>query len=413
VAIKKRETNTRGEPYDDGKPRYEVRLRGPDGKAISKTFPRRDAAARWEREKLRERDRGEWVEPSAGRLTLSEYAEQWERQVVHLEQSTRRIYSDNLRLHIVPDLGDVPLGRLTTELLREWLSALMAKPNTRRKMADDEAPRPALSPASVHQAYRTLHRVLETAVDDDRIGRNPLAGVKPPKVAKHEMRFLTHDEVRSIIEVIDERYRALVLVASYCGLRAGELRGLRRRNVDLLTRSMTVSQQLIDGPTGPTFGDLKTAASRRSVPIPLTVATALQHHLDNFSQPGPDGLVFPGPAGGPLRLEHFRRRQWAPACTKAGVGHLRIHDMRHTCASLAIAAGADLKVLQRMLGHASAAMTLDRYGHLMPGQGDEVANRLDIGAQAAQAKPRAKVVPISTARHARDTTIEPAAEETA
>ena len=227
------------------------------------------------------------------------------------------------------------------------------------------------------------------------------------------MRLLNHDEVRSIVESINERYRALVLVAAYCGLRAGELRGLRRRNVDMIARTITVTAQLVDGPGGPTFADLKTAASRRSVPIPSTVATALAHHLEHFAQPGPDGLVFTSPQGEPLRLEYFRRRQWAPACTKAGVGHLRIHDVRHTCASLAIAAGADLKVLQRMLGHASAAMTLDRYGHLIPDQAEDVASRLDIGVQAAEAKARAKAVPISIARHARDTTEVPPAEETA
>lgn len=135
----------------------------------------------------------------------------------------------------------------------------------------------------------------------------------------------------------------------------------------------------------------KSAAGRRSVAVPSIVVEALEEHLASFSEPGSDGLVFPAPNGGFLRLENFRKRIWLPAVAAAGVAPLRIHDLRHTCASLAIAAGADVKVLQRMLGHASAALTLDRYGHLMPGQAEAVAQRLDALARSASAVPMAEV----------------------
>jgi integrase len=128
----------------------------------------------------------------------------------------------------------------------------------------------------------------------------------------------------------------------------------------------------------------KSAASRRSVALPGVVTTALEDHLAAYADPGPEGLLFPAPEGGFLRLENFRRRVWTPATVAAGVAPLRVHDLRHTCASLAIAAGADVKVLQRMLGHASAALTLDRYGHLLPGQAHSVADRLDKLARAAR-----------------------------
>ena len=115
------------------------------------------------------------------------------------------------------------------------------------------------------------------------------------------------------------------------------------------------------------------------------MTAALEEHLAAYADPGPEGLLFPAPEGGFLRLENFRRRVWTPATVAAGVAPLRVHDLRHTCASLAIAAGADVKVLQRMLGHASAALTLDRYGHLLPGQAQSVADRLDEMARAATA----------------------------
>lgn len=138
----------------------------------------------------------------------------------------------------------------------------------------------------------------------------------------------------------------------------------------------------------------KSAAGRRSVALPRVVASALEEHLATYAEPGVNGLVFPAPAGGFLRLENFRKRAWTPATRVAGVAPLRLHDLRHTCASLAIAAGADIKVLQRMLGHASAALTLDRYGHLLPGQAQNVADRLDEMAASAVPQRGGKVIDV-------------------
>ena len=215
--------------------------------------------------------------------------------------------------------------------------------------------------------------------------------VKPPRVEAEAMRFLSHDEVAALAAAIDPRYRALVLLAAYSGLRAGELAALRRKHVDLLRRTVTVVEQVQR--IGGEFVVLppKSAAGRRSVALPTLVATALQEHLAAFGEPGPEGLVFAAPGGGFLRPENFRNRCWLPAVKTAGVAPLRLHDLRHTCASLAIAAGADVKVLQRMLGHASAALTLDRYGHLMPGQERSVADRLDEMARRAVPTPIAPV----------------------
>jgi integrase len=142
----------------------------------------------------------------------------------------------------------------------------------------------------------------------------------------------------------------------------------------------------------------KSAAGRRSVALPRLVADELEEHLHGLPEQSAEALVFPAPEGGYLHLENFRKRVWLPAVEEAGVAPLRVHDLRHTCASLAIAAGADVKVLQRMLGHASAALTLDRYGHLMPGQAESVAERLDVLARAAEPAPLAAVASMGTAR---------------
>jgi integrase len=365
--IEKRQTR-------DGEVRYEVRLRGADGKERSRTFRTKREAGRYERTQLTAIEQGLWIDPRAGKVTLKAWAAEWQRTVVHLRPTTQRIYAANLRNHILPELGGIELGKLTPSLLRAWLSNLASAPGRHGE---------PLAAASVAQAYRTLNRVLAAAVDDELLGRNPLHGVKPPRPETQDMRFLTHDEIATLAAKIDARYRAFVLVAAYTGLRAGELIGLRRKHVDLLHRTITVVEQVqyINGDHH--VQAPKTAAGRRSVAVPASVMAALDEHLAAHAEPGPNDLVFPAPTGGFLRLENFRRRVWNPAVAAAGVGPLRVHDMRHTCASLAIAEGADIKVLQRMLGHASAAVTLDRYGHLFPGQAQSVAERLDEKARVA------------------------------
>jgi integrase len=372
-----------------GEARYEVRVRGTDGKERSRTFRTKKEAERYQRAHHAAIDSGVWIDPRAGRVTLAAWAAEWQRTVVHLRPKTRKIYDVNLRNHILPALGDYELAKLTPSMLRAWLSDLNAKHGRRGR---------PIAAGTVAQAYRTLNRVLTAAVDDELIGRNPLRGVKPPLVAPEPMRFLTHDEVASLAAAIDARYRALVYVAAYTGLRAGELVALRRSHVDLLRCTVTVVEQVQYIGRRHIVSPPKSAAGRRSVALPRLVADELEEHLHGLPEQSAEALVFPAPEGGYLHLENFRKRVWLPAVEEAGVAPLRVHDLRHTCASLAIAAGADVKVLQRMLGHASAALTLDRYGHLMPGQAESVAERLDVLARAAEPAPLAAVASMGTAR---------------
>jgi integrase len=372
-----------------GEARYEVRVRGTDGKERSRTFRTKKEAQRYQRAHHAAIDSGVWIDPRAGRVTLAAWATEWQRTVVHLRPKTRKAYDVNLRNHVLPALGDHELAKLTPSMLRAWLSDVTAKEGRSGK---------PIAGGTVAQAYRTLNRVLAAAVDDELIGRNPLRGVKPPRSEPEPMRFLTHDEVASLATAIDARYSALVYLAAYSGLRAGELVALRRPHVDLLRRSVTVVEQVQYIDRHYVVAPPKSAAGRRSVALPRLVADELEAHIRDLPDQSAEALVFPAPEGGYLHLENFRRRVWLPAVEQAGVAPLRLHDLRHTCASLAIAAGADVKVLQRMLGHASAALTLDRYGHLMPGQAESVAERLDVLARAAEPAPLAAVASIQPGR---------------
>lgn len=377
-----------------GEPRYMVRLRGPDGLTRNRTFRTKAAAERYEREQLNDRDRGSWVDPARGRITLAEWVPEWTATVIDLRPSTHRIYAENLRLHILPVIGHHPLNRLSPLILRQWLAQLSKEPGYRGKV---------LSPASVHQAYRVLRRVLNAAVLDGRLMASPLVGVRAPKVERDEMRILMPDEVATLADTVPPRYRALVLVAAYCGLRSGELIGLRWNRVDLLRKQLSVIEQLDRRGVGEGVASSpKSKAGRRAVAIPSLVVEALQAHLEaGYGQAPPDGCVFAAPKGGPLRPTTFRSDVWVPATKRAGLDGITLHDLRHTCASLAIAAGADVKVLQTMLGHASAGMTLDQYGHLMPGRADDLASRLDEMARGARPANDAPSVDIGRAQSAR------------
>lgn len=284
----------------NGESRYEVRLRGADGKERSRTFRTKREAERYERAQHTALDQGLWVDPRSGRVTLATWTAEWQRTLVHLRPSTQRIYDVNIRNHILPELGDVELGKLTPSMLRGWLAGLAAKVGRRGQ---------PLASGSVSQAYRTLNRVLGAAVENELLGRNPLRGVKPPRVEAEPMRFLSHDEVATLAAAIDPRYRAFVLLAAYSGLRAGELAALRRKHVDLLRHSVTVVEQVQRIGGQHVVLQPKSSAGRRAVALPGVVTVALQEHLAAYAEPGPDGLVFRRP-----RAASSARRTSAPAC---------------------------------------------------------------------------------------------------
>jgi integrase len=196
------------------------------------------------------------------------------------------------------------------------------------------------------------------------------------------MRFATVAQVAALADPIGPSYRALVLVAAYGGLRWGELVGLRVKRVDLLHRRVTVAEQVaeVNGQLLP--GPPKTEAGRRTITLPAVAAVALAEHLATVAEPGPEGLVFPAPQGRYLRRSNFRRRWWVPATRAAGVEGLRVHDLRHSAATMALAAGANTCELMERMGHTSPAVAL-RHQHVMAGRDQAIAAALEELVQAA------------------------------
>jgi integrase len=305
---------------------------------------------------------GTYIDPKAARVTIGAWAQRWLDGQAHLKPSTRERYAGILREHIGPSWGAMTLADLSHSAVQEWVSEL-----AKRRSA-----------ATVRKAHRVLSLVLASAVKDDRLVRNPAAGVSLPRVNTGERLYLTHDQVRLLANECGG-HRLVVLFLAYTGVRFGEMAALRIRRLDLVRRRAAIAESVTLVRGRQTWGTPK-GHERREVPIPRFLVDELTAHVAGRE---PDELVFTGARGGALRAQVFQRAVLTDSAAALGLGGLHPHALRHTAASLAIASGANVKVVQQMLGHKSATMTLDLYGHLFPDQLDEVADALDNAARRA------------------------------
>ena len=341
---------------------WRARYRDPHGRTRSQTFARKRDAEMCLETAGADVQRGVWIDPAAGRISLAEWAEAYLATVVNLRPGTVATYQRDLTRYILPHLGAISLSRLGPLDIRAWLAEELAQ---------------GLAASSVHRHYRTLRRLLEVAVETDLLTKNPCTAVQPPVVPTREMRFLTATEVADLAEATSPWYRTFIYTAAYTGLRWGELTGLRRKRVDLLRRTITVAEQLTAVNGKLTWGEPKTRAGRRTVSISAFLSDQLEDQFTERSLPGPDGLVFPNGAGNPMSAPSFTNNILAPARRRAGLVGVRFHDLRHTAVALAIADGAHPKAIQVRMGHSSSQVTLDRYGHLFPALDEQIATSLD------------------------------------
>ncbi|MFB9721091.1 tyrosine-type recombinase/integrase [Planobispora longispora] len=207
--------------------------------------------------------------------------------------------------------------------------------------------------STVAKAYRLLRGILNTAVEDDLIKKNPCriknAGVERPE----ERPVLTVSEVFTLAAAVPPRFRALVLLATFGSMRWGELAALRRHNLDLKARTVRIEASVSEMKTGKLVtGRPKSDAGARAVVLPEIVIGDLTWHLQRFSEAEPDGLVFVGEKGAQLRRSNFTKI-WAKAIKDADLPAIHIHDLRHTGNTLAAMTVASLKELMARMGHSS------------------------------------------------------------
>ena len=344
--------------------RYRVRYRKPDRTQTDKRGFRtkRDAELFLASVEVA-KNTGRYIDPSRARVTIADWMTAWVESRSDLRPSTLLRVQGVVRMHIIPTLGHYPLSDLTRLEAQQWASKLSAEQ----------------SPGSVRKIVNVLSAGLQLAVDDGRLPANPASRLKLPKQIKKRKKFLTHEQVAALAEAIDakpagEGFGLLILVLAYTGLRWGELSGLRVRDLDFSRGRLEVHSTLIEV-NGVIHESTPKDYEARSIPVPAFILEQLATHVSGKSK---DERVFvSSKAGGVLRNGNFRRGWFDDAAASIGIPGLTPHELRHTCASLAVSAGANVKALQRMLGHSSAKETLDTYSDLFDEDLDSVAVALD------------------------------------
>lgn len=340
---------------------YTVRYRTPDNRQSQKRGFRtkRDAqafASSVEVSKMR----GEYIAPTLGRITVGELAGDW---LARKEQSTapshHRMLESAWRVHVAPQWGTVSVGDVDVDMVEGWIEQMV---------------RVGAGATTVLRAHGVLSGILGAAVKTRRLATNPAKGIEnlPRKAAKRRV-YLSADDVNRLAGEAGD-HGALVLTLAYCGIRWGEAIALRVRDVEFLRRRLSVHENAVqlgvDYAVGPTKG-----GKARSVPVPGFVLDALSVQCAGKD---PGDLVFQGPVGRYLPRPKSTGGWFAGAVTRAGVQNITPHDLRHTCASLAVSAGVNVLALQRMLGHTSAKVTLDTYSDLFDDDLDAVAASLHL-----------------------------------
>lgn len=323
---------------------------------------------------LREIDLGTFIEPS--QMILGQYLDQWLKAAAkpRVREQTYIGYVAVLRRYVRPvlsakklsDLRPMDLQALYSKMLEQGLSARM-----------------------VRYTHTVLASSLKQAVKWGLIFRTPSDSVELPRQARKEMKALSPEEAERFLKAAaEDRMGALFALAIATGMRPEEYLALQWKDVDLQSGVVTIQRVLIRKANGSDwyFDEPKTSRSRRSIPLPSSVLQGLIEYKRRQSEKrlkaGPKykniDLIFANRTGGPLHRHHLWRLHFKPILRRAELNEsLRLYDLRHTCATLLLAAGENPKVVSERLGHASVALTLDTYSHVLPSMQQAASEKLE------------------------------------
>jgi integrase len=357
--------------------RYQVRYPGPDGltRTAPQTFERKGDAERYLTLVEAQMMRGEWTDPARANIKLQDYAERWIAQRPGLRPRTVHLYTWLLSKHITPHIGGVPLGKLDTATVREWRSTLLGN---------------GVSQSIAAKSYRLLRAVLMTAVKEDEIlPKNPcrIQGADQEKPAERPV--LSVAQVFTLADAVPDRYRALVLVATFACLRWGEVTALQRQDIDPDSGAVRVRQAFIEHRgTGLTLGPPKSRAGKRTVSLPAAVLPAVGHHLATYTGEEDTAFVFTGPTGRPIWRGNFNKlAKWPETVSALNLPGLHFHDLRHTGNTFAAKTGASLRDLMARMGHDSPDAALI-YQHATRQADQAIADAVSAQVKAEQKKAR-------------------------
>jgi integrase len=345
--------------------RFQARYPGPDGidRPAPTTFATKTDAERWLAGVESDIVKSNWRNPDLGRVQLGSYVANWIDHRPGLRPRTLDLYRWLNRKYLEPTLCDHVLSDITPGTIRAWRADLITA---------------GVSPTMVAKAYRLLRAVLNTAVDDELIRRNPCripgAGIK--RAAERPTATVT--QVFHLADTVPGRFRVLILLAAFTSLRYGELAALRRSDFDPRCKTVTVRATLVERSDGSlTFGPPKTDAGVRTITVPAAIRSNVRAHLANSVADAPDALVFTGVTGAVLRRSNFQRAtRWRESVAAVGLPGFHFHDLRHTGNNLASSTpGASLADLMSRMGHSSTRAALI-YMHTNQERDEHIADNL-------------------------------------
>lgn len=358
--------------------RWLAEWRSPDGRKHRKVFATREAALAHVEDQESDKRRGLYVRPN--HVTVGDLWPRWEATKASLARSTREGYGQAWATYVARRWADVAVADVDRAAVLEWLPGLRTK-----------AGRP-LSASWARQVAIVLRGILDLAIDARLLHTNPLhrMGRALPKQLPSDRRYLTVVEVDRLIATAEGTGLALpIRVLIMTGVRRGEMAGLRVGDLDAKRGRLRVARD-VDA-----HGEVDATKTGRHRDVP--VGGQLLKDLATAARGRPRGeWLMPDPAGSPWRRDSWRSR-WDRIADDAGLDGLDTHELRHTAVSLAIHSGANVKTVQRMVGHASAAITLDVYGHLWDDELDAMPGRIEAH-MAAERKRATPQPPHKTAR---------------
>jgi integrase len=348
----------------------------------STTFRLKKDAEAYLNKVLRELNLGVFFEPI--REPVNDFLDRYlESKKLEVRARSHDSYAEVLRLYIRPDLGDIPVCELSTEIIEQAYDGLLA---------------PGISSRTVRYAHSILSAALRQAVERSQLLRNPAQFAKLPRVPKREGRWLTSEQAAGFLAAAEgDPWKAFFLTALDTGCRPPEVLALMWRDVDLDRATAVVQRSLYrrKGARAFEFTEPKTQSSRRNIALAPSTVTALREHrkdqnlqrLAAGSEYEAHQLVFAGPTGRPPQYRNLIRHHFKPLLAKAGLpSSTRLYDLRHSCASLLLEVGENTKVIALRLGHASIRTTLNTYGHLGPNMQQEAATKLERLLYGGRAK---------------------------
>ena len=347
-------------PYKTAKGRaWRVQYRSPDGRNRTKQgFRTKNEAQAWAEKNATTIREGDWIDPNAGKVTVGELGARWLEMQTHLKPSTLRTTEQTWRIHVQPRWGNTPIKAVRASEVQHWVS------NTDR------------SASIVRKNHAMLSQILDMAVRDGIVKSNPAKGVTLPRKAKARKVYLSWEQLSAFANECGDN-APIVWLLGTVGLRWGELAGLQVQDVDVLRRRIAVRRNAVTVGAEVKIGTPKTHESR-VVAVPRFVMDMLVPLMDGKAQ---DAWVWCRADGSPLRVPSSNTWFYCALkrCMEEYPDFPRVtpHGLRHVAAGLMVSAGANVKVIQRELGHSSAAMTLDIYAELFDEDLEAVGSAVD------------------------------------